>query len=304
MNRIIVEECNHFNNSSFDNNLVVLSTYFSSKPDPVRGGYQNNDNFAYIEHWYNSIVKIGLFAVVFHDNLSEKFIKKYQSDKIRFIRCRLGKMSLNDERFFIFQEFILNLPDNAYVLNTDINDVVINKNPIAIFQSSPSKLFVGRGNRKVWKNGIWTLKSLSQFSKQFNQSLPISFFHYPVFNPGTIGGRKDKMLELFDRMTQVFGILGDAQNYDMPVFNYVLKEFYFSKKGKYDGMIPFRMAWIFWFYAYRIQRKLESGYKMEKYDLATYGESVIENKNIYAGYPFVSMFSWYENPSDAYLIHK
>ncbi|SDC82873.1 hypothetical protein SAMN04488104_100717 [Algoriphagus faecimaris] len=284
--------------------LLVLSTYFSSKQDPVRGGYQDSDNFDYIKNWYNSVQNYGLWAVVFHDRLSLDFIQKYQTEKIRFVRCQLGGMSLNDERFFIYQEFIPHLPDNIYMLSTDINDVIFNQNPLPLFQSSPDKLFVGRGNRRAWKNGIWTLIALRQFSKKFNQSLPVSFLHYPVFNPGTIGGKKEKILELFTRMTQVFEILGDAQNYDMPVFNYVLKEYYYPKTSRADGKIPFVLAWNFWFYAYRIQRKLESGYKKDKYDLATHKESMVENDKIVAGFPFVSMFSWYENPSEAYLIHK
>jgi hypothetical protein len=98
--------------------------------------------------------------------------------------------------------------------------------------------------------------------------------------------------------------LGDAQNYDMPVFNYVLKDYYYSTTNKFDGKIPFGLAWNFWFYRYRIQRKLESEYKKEKYDLTTHQESVVENDKIVAGFPFVSMFNWFENPSEAYLIHK
>ncbi|MEX2512904.1 MAG: hypothetical protein WD398_08365 [Cyclobacteriaceae bacterium] len=284
--------------------IFVLSTYFSSKKDPVWGGYQDSDNFGYIQNWYNSLLEHGLWAMVFYDRLSPEFIKKYQTKKIRFIRCHLGGMSLNDERFFIYREFIPFLPEKAYVLTTDINDVVINKNPLSLVQSSPDKLFVGRGNRKVWRKGIWALTSLRQFSKKFNQSLPISFLNYPVFNPGTIGGKKEKVLELFERMTQVFEILGDDKNYDMPVFNFVLKEYYFPKIGKYDGIIPFGLAWNFWFYAYRIQRKLEFKYKKRKYDLVSHQESVEKNNMLFAGYPFVSMFSWYENPSNAYLIHK
>lgn len=290
--------------SSETEKLFVLSTYFSSKQDPVRGGHQDSDNFGYIRNWYHSVLEHGLWAVVFYDKLSPGFIRSYQTEKIRFIKCRLGGMSLNDERFFIFREFISQLPENAYVLTTDINDVVININPLPLFQQSPDKLFLGRGNRRVWKNGIWLLNSLRQFSKKYYQSLPISFFHYPVFNPGTIGGKKEKVLELFTKMIQVFEVLGDAQNYDMPVFNYVLKKYYYPKNNGVDGKIPFCLAWNFWFYAYRIQRKLESGYKKEKYDLATHQESVEENDKIVAGYPFVSMFSWYENPSEAYLIHK
>lgn len=284
--------------------LFVLSTYFSSKQDPVRGGYQDSDNFGYIQNWYHSVLEHGLWAVVFYDKLSPDFIKKYQTEKIRFVRCQLGGMSLNDERFFIYRDFIPHLPENAYVLSTDINDVIINQNPLPLFQSSPYKLFLGRGNRRVWKNGIWTLKALRQFNRNFERTLPVSFLDYPVFNPGTIGGKSENILRLFEKMCQVFEVLEDDKNYDMQVFNYVLKENYYPRPGKYDRMIPFGLAWNFWFYAYRIQRKLEREYRKEKYDLSNHQESIEENKLIYAGFPFVSMFSWYEDPSEAYLIHK
>ncbi len=284
--------------------LIVLSTYFSSKQDPVRGGFQQIDNFSYIQQWYNCIQEQDLNAVVFYDMLSDEFIQEYQTKKIKFIRCRLGEMSLNDERFFIFQEFIPFLPDGFFILTTDINDVVINKNPLPLLKTKPEKLFVGRGNRKVWKNGIWTLIALKQFYDTFNQLTPVSFLDYPVFNPGTIGGRKDLMLDLFSKMTQVFEVLGDERNYDMPVFNYVLKENYYPSSGFWDGKVPFSWAWNFCYYEYRLKRKLESSYRKEKYDLSSHQESIVENEKIYAGFPFVSMFTWFENSSEAYLNHK
>jgi hypothetical protein len=282
----------------------VLSTYFTSKQDPVRGGHQANDNFEYIRYWYTSVQDHELTAVVFYDNLSQGFIEQYQTERIKFVKCQLGTLSLNDERFFIFQEFIQHLPDGSFVLTTDINDVVINKNPLPLFKSKPEKIFIGRGNRRVWKNGIWTLKVLWQFSRKYPNSLPVSFLDYPVFNPGTIAGRKDKVLGLFEKMVQVFEILADDQNYDMQVFNHVLKEEYFPKPGKWDKTMPFALGWNFWYYAYRIQRKLENAYRKEKYDLSSYQESIEENEYIYAGFPFVSMFSWYEETTEAYLIHK
>ncbi|MCF1750311.1 hypothetical protein [Mariniradius sediminis] len=290
--------------SGADGKLIVLSTYFSSKQDPVRGGFQQTDNFAYIQHWYNSVQKHDLHAVVFYDRLSEDFIQEYQTEKIRFIRCQLGKMSLNDERFFIYQEFIPWLPDGSFVLTTDINDVVINRNPLQLIHAKPEKLFVGRGNRKVWKNGIWTLTALRQFHDRFNKAIPVSFLDYPVFNPGTIAGRKDLVLALFHQMTRVFEVLADARNYDMPVFNYVLKENYYPASGFWDRRVPFSLAWNYCYYGYRLRRKLEFSYRKEKYDLVSHQDSVVENEKIYAGFPFVSMFSWYENPSEAYLIHK
>ncbi|WPR77404.1 hypothetical protein [Algoriphagus sp. NG3] len=292
--------------SETDGRLIILSTYFSSKQDPVRGGFKQTDNFAYIKHWYNSVQKHDLEAVVFYDRLSEEFIQIYQTEKIRFVRCQLGGMSLNDERFFIFQEFISGLPEDCFVLTTDINDVVINKNPLPLLQAKPIKLFVGRGNRRVWKNGIWTLTALRQFHDRFNKAIPLSFLDYPVFNPGTIAGRKDLVVALFNQMTQIFEVLGDGRNYDMPVFNYVLKENYYPTSGFWDGKVPFSWVWNYCYYGYRLQRKLESDYRKEKYDLAFHQESVVENEKIYAGFPFVSMFGRYEEEgvSKAYLLHK
>lgn len=290
--------------SNSNGELYVLSTYFTSKQDPVRGGFQQTDNFAYIQNWYSSVQKHDLEAVVFYDRLSEDFIHSYQTEKIKFVRCQLGPMSLNDERFYIFQEFIHWLPDGCFVLTTDINDVVINKNPLPLIQAKPEKLFVGRGNRRVWKNGIWTLIALKQFHEKFCKPIPISFLDYPVFNPGTIAGRKELMLELFNQMTRIFEVLADAKNYDMPVFNYVLKDIYYPTSSFWDGKVPFDLVWNFFYYGYRLRRKLESNYKKEKYDLTTYQESIVQNEKIYSGFPFVSMFSWFESQTDAYLIHK
>ncbi|UCS91992.1 hypothetical protein KZP23_14820 [Echinicola marina] len=284
--------------------LIVLSTYFSSKQDPVRGGFQKENDFEYIQHWYESVKEHGLKAVVFYDQLSEAFLETYQTQHIRFVKCQLGKMSLNDERFFVFYEFVQKLPDNCFVLTTDINDVIINKNPLPFFMSNPERLNIGRGNRRVWKNGIWTLKALKYFNDRFLDNMAVSFFFYPVFNPGTIGGRKQEVAELLKRMVSIFENLADDQNYDMQVFNYIIKEHYYPQSGKYDSWMSFSLAWYYYYYSYRMRRKLERNYIKSKYDIATYEESIERNDKIYAGFPFVSMFSWYEKKTSAYLIHK
>ncbi|WP_186755695.1 hypothetical protein [Echinicola salinicaeni] len=289
-----------------EGDLIVLSTYFSSKQDPVRGGFQRRDDFSYIQHWYESVVKHRLKAVVFYDQLSEGFLKKYQTKHIRFVKCQLGKMSLNDERFFIFYEFIQKLPDNCFVLTTDINDVIINKNPFSLLDQNPNKLFVGRGDRRCWKNSTWTLKALYKLNKRYPQKLSISFFSYPVFNPGTLAGKKDKLEELLGHMTSEFKMLKDDGNYDMQVFNYVLKQYYYKTSSVWDRLVPF--DWGYWFYyiQYRIMRRLEGKYRKHKYDLSQPEDAIFDNDIISTGSPFVSMFKWYEKEDDskAYLIHK
>lgn len=286
--------------------LVILSNYFTSKNDPVRGFRQQNDNFAYISKWYYSILELGLRAIVFYDQLSPEFLGKYRTDRVSFVRCQLGNYSLNDERFFIFKEFISQLGPKTYVITTDINDVEFNRNPLPLLKQDPEKLFVGRGDRRVWKSGTWTLKALKAFDKKYPCKTPSSMLYFPVLNPGTVGGKSSKVAEVFKKMCNIFEIIGDDGNYDMQAFNYIMMRDYLPFSLWIDKLIPF--SWIYWYhyFSYRIQRKLEGKYQKEKYNLSNIEESMIHNDLVHAGFPFVSMFNWFEQKgeSNAYLIHK
>lgn len=292
-------------NSSGDM-LILLSTYFTSKIDPMRKIHQPQDNFDYFKEWYESVDELGLMAVIFCDTISEEFKAKYETDKISFVRCKLGTHSLNDERFFIFHEFVQLLAPDTFVVSTDINDVIINKNPLKLLESDPDKLFVGRGQRKVWKSGNWALKALFRFNKQYKGSLPISFFNYPLLTPGTLGGKRDVIIKIYQEMVDLFVELGDDGNYDMQVFNYIMKEKYYITSSLWDSVVPFWMGNLYYFLKYRISRKIEGKYKAHKYDLITPEEGIVKNELIYAGFPFVSMVGKYEEKgvSEAYLIHK
>lgn len=295
---------NDFNSSS--EKLIFLSTYFTSKIDPMRKIQQAGDNFEYFRNWYESVDELGLRAFIFCDTISEAFEKKYSTEKISFIKCQLGPHSLNDERFFIFHEFVQHLKPETYVVSTDINDVIINKDPLELMESDPDKLFVGRGQRKVWKTGNWGLKALFSFNRRYKRRLPVSFFNYPLLTPGTLGGKKEIIQKIYQEMTELFSELGDDGNYDMQVFNYIIKQKYYPQKSIWDGIIPFWIANWYYYALYRISRKLETGYKSHKYDLVTPEEGIVKNDLIYAGFPFVSMVGKYEKKgeSKAYLIHK
>lgn len=286
--------------------LILLSTYFTSKLDPMRKIQQAEDNFDYFKEWYESVKELGLRAVIFCDTISEEFKAKHETDKISFVRSKLGTHSLNDERFFIFHEFVQHLNTDTFVVSTDINDVIINKNPLGLMQKSPSKLFIGRGQRKVWKNGNWALKALFSFNRKYKGSLPVSFFNYPLLTPGTLGGKKEVVQKIYQEMIALFSELGDDGNYDMQVFNYIMKEKYYPQDSIWDGIIPFWIANWYYYALYRISRKLEKGYKAPKYDLVTPEEGIVSNELIYGGFPFVSMVGKYEKKgvSEAYLIHK
>lgn len=286
--------------------LVVLSNYFTSKNDPVRGFRQQNDNFNYIANWYNSVQELDLRGIVFYDQLSPEFLVKYGTNRISFVRCKLGNYSLNDERFFIFKEFISQLNPETYVITTDINDVVFNMNPLALLKQDPEKLFVGRGDRRFWKSSTWTLTTLKAFDDKYPGKVPPSMLHFPVLNPGTVGGMSSKVSLVFQKMCELFESIGDDGNYDMQAFNYVMMRDYVSFRLGIDKFVPF--VWNYWYQylSYRLRRKLEGKYQKEKYDLSNIEESIVKNDLIHAGFPFVSMFNWFEQKgkSQAFLIHK
>lgn len=293
-----------FNLSNDD--LIFMSSYFTSKMDPLRNKMQEIDNFDYIKNWYESVNELGIRAVIFCDNISDDFIFKYETKNISFIKCQLGPHSLNDERFFIFYEFVQELNSTTYVVSTDINDVIINKNPISLFKSSPKKLFVGRGIRKTWKDGLWALSALRHFKNKVPYDLDFSFLIYPMLTPGTIGGNKEIVEKVYKQMIQLFSICGDDGNYDMQVFNFLMKRNYFLKRSRYDGVIPFSFGYWYYYLVYRLSRLTESGYNRDKYDVVTYEESICQNDLIFAGFPFVSIVGNYEKKgeTEAYLIHK
>lgn len=88
---------------------VILTTYFSSRIDPLRcssraGGRVATDDAAYLLPWYLSVRRLGLAAVIFHDGLSESFVLAMSTDKITFQRVALEHQdwSLCDERWAVY----------------------------------------------------------------------------------------------------------------------------------------------------------------------------------------------------------
>jgi len=72
---------------------LILSSYFALKPHPnspndeyvigrMSNGFVPQNSFKYIKDWYESIIRVGENAVVFHDHLSEEFIRNIRQIKL------------------------------------------------------------------------------------------------------------------------------------------------------------------------------------------------------------------------------
>ncbi|WP_373399093.1 hypothetical protein V8V91_05085 [Algoriphagus halophilus] len=80
----------------------------------------------------------------------------------------------------------------------------------------------------------------------------------------------------------------------MQAFNYIMMRDYVPYGSSIDKFVPFDWNYWFQYLSYRVHRKLEGKYRKDKYDLSNVEESIVKNDYIHAGFPFVSMFNWFE----------
>tara|TARA_Y100001933_G_scaffold103236_1_gene104031 strand:+ start:2849 stop:3841 length:993 start_codon:yes stop_codon:yes gene_type:complete len=251
----------------YDN--VILTCYFTSKLDPQRKIKIQDNYFKYIKFWYKSLLNHNLHGIIFYDNLSQEFIKQYQTDKIIFIKSSLGKLSINDERFIIWYKYLLRNP-YKYVLMTDVSDVQINKNPFDfISKFSKDKIFIGTNTCHLDTvqntNSIW-FKKREKSIQYMNKFLKKQYFYneYQLYNPGLFGGHYNIVMEMLLNVSYIESIL-NHKNYNLIIFNYLIHT-----------------------------------YLIENYD------SNHCTKYVITGQPFNSIYKKYEqlHESQNYLIHK
>ena len=283
---------------------VVCTTYFSTKLDPQRKIQTQTNSIKYIAPWYNSMIALKLSGIVFYDDLSEEFLKRYQTDNIKFLKCTLGNYSLNDERFILYYMFFVKYKVKNILL-TDGNDVVITKTPFEFFESKKeTTIFVGRGRNNKLFHSKWNLRSIHKLSQGLDVNLPNDFYEMAIYNAGILGGNYYALLYFLRQMCLVFLKIDNDKNNNMAAMHYVLYYYYFPNCRK----------WIYrWFYnltdkdlKVRILNKIKD-LKLDKIvnDNINYKQDrTAVSHHIFSGFPLNSKFKFFETDSETFLIHK
>jgi UDP-glucuronate 4-epimerase len=255
---------------------VVFTSYFTSKADPQWKVIQPGDDINYIKPWYESTKSLNLSGIVVHDGLSEKFIKKYETNKIKFRKYKIGNYSLNDERFIAYYLFLIQSNiENLFM--TDGNDVTFTKNPFELIKDNKS-VFIGRDDANKVKYSEWMIEATKKFEEGYSIKVPKEYLDMPVYSAGIIGGYIIPIFLLLRQMNNLFFIIDKSNNNNMTALNYSL------------------------FKSWRPNINLHNQYTNVITDPKN--DEGSSTDTIISGFPLNSEYKKYETDSEAYIIHK
>lgn len=255
---------------------VIVTCYFAKKSDPQTGILRNSADFAYIQPWYDSMLKINVHGIILHDGLEEEFINRFQNEQIQFRFCELGNYSIFEERWLIYHILLNQLPKLEKVFFTDSNDVYITQNPFSFIRNNTS-LYVGRDSSNRIKDSGWLKEECDKFIEESNYPLPKTYTYQWVYNAGVAGGSRNLMFFFTAEMSKL--IFKAMSNYhkDMTLLNIVIHEHFFPQ--------------------------LSSGNYNQKL-VDTRNDLFASHKNLVTGFPFNSGFKDLDLTSTALFIHK
>ena len=177
---------------------IVITSYFVND-------VTKKDCDLLLYKWNNSRSNHNLNAIIFYDNLSQSFIDKYQNQTLMFMKYeRKYNLSVNDERFICYYEYLLRNKHHKYIIFTDLFDCWFNKNPFDfIINNSDYDIFYSSEDKKI-KNSSYTMnKMISIYNKTYNKG------HY-LLNAGVWGGSYHNVILL------LFNISLDLIHYNLP----------------------------------------------------------------------------------------
>jgi len=195
------------------------------------------NDFGIIQKWYESILKLQINAIVFHNSFSKDTVEKYSNACIQFVEVFYDdKLKPNVFRYFIYQNYLkLNSKKILNLFVTDIADVEVLTNPFEsnLFKENSDYLFCG-DEPEILDND-WMRKHCGHLRNLIPE---YSLFEdlnkqQTLLNCGVIGGKFAVMQKLIDQIVEIHKTISftNTTNYtlDMGVFNFVARTIFSQK---------------------------------------------------------------------------
>jgi hypothetical protein len=211
----------------------IITTYFTAEKDPQRPNVWANDDFSIIEKFYDGILKHQLNCLILIDNSSDDFIKKYETDKIKFLRCDSSGLNMVDIRWKLYANLLKLRTDIDRVFFVDVSDVLILKNPFNFIE--PGKIYCGDEDSINMKNQ-WMMDRYFLLNQSTIINKLANYANKQVLNAGVLGGERLVIMGIAEKMANLLEISNvTSTTVDMCTFNHVL---YMDYKDKLVHGLP------------------------------------------------------------------
>ena len=208
---------------------VVFSTYFTLNKDQQRRQYKKTNRYSYFNQWENSLRRLGLRGLIFHDALDSSFTKSFQRN-VYLKKVILGRRSLNDDRYFHYLQYIEKHPNITYILMTDISDVTFLRDPFELMRLFDNHLFVGENIKRRFIGSLRWLQVnvLKCFLNGTHLNISMCMINRmtPSYNAGVIGGPRHIVLRFLRILTAVLETLPEKIDCNMAAVNYVVHKYF------------------------------------------------------------------------------
>jgi len=261
---------------------------------------------------YESCYDLNLHLIIFYDNLSNEFVKTYTKKNIIFRKTKLtSNLSINDERFIIYYEYLL---DNPYqnIFTSDISDVYLIKNPFHLMENISLPEY-----KELSCLDKPTFFETKHYIKSFKLSKNYSLSNLLFIGTNTINnGPNDFTPQWFERRQYKIDQLNEALQNNKKYKPFKPGNFQIYNPGtimaNYNTYMCFLKKFIkILFICCKIRENnnwnmVIANYVCFQYLMDEYDPETFHSKYIFTGFPFNSLYQRNEkaNKTLAYVIHK
>ena len=206
---------------------VLFSTYFTHNKKFYR--FYRNDSFQFLKGFFMTAKKHDLKIIIYHDEASPHFqakLKDYYSN-IEFILYTgdFHSRSINDARFYIIYEYLLDHPEVDGIILQDLRDGIFYEDPFVVMELLGDYFFSGMDFPfdKMRRKGYHRCEH--NFGVKY-KNIPRL---YPFLNAGTFGGTRHVVLGFLTLAVHLFEKLFPAtKNCNMDVIDFVAHRYLYD----------------------------------------------------------------------------
>lgn len=210
----------------------IFASILTGIYDVNRNQLLQNDDFLIIRDWYDSVIKLKLDAIIFHNNFSNETVLTYQNEYVSFVKVDYdGILNPNVQRYLIYLDFVnQHLNEIGQLFVTDIADVIILKNPFLqplFLHNKAVKIFCGDEPKNLEND--WMKEHSNHLRNNISgyANYEEKFKNEILLNCGIIGGSIEFMQSLLEELSSIHRTYSihnkTAYTGDMGAFNYVMR---------------------------------------------------------------------------------